>query len=365
MTTAVLGLGTAVPRHYVQREESLAFALSCFAQNEDDGRRIKLLYRKAGVDRRHSVVLDSRDGDGVSQTFYEPPNGANRSGPALDKRMMMYEREAPVLAGEACRKAFSQPIVDPGQVTHLVTVSCSGFTAPGVDVRLIKQLGLSPATERIHVGFMGCHGALNGLKAARAIVESQPEAVVLLCAVELCTLHYHYGNQFDQMVANALFADGAAAMVLGGPRSGLAEDCPWKLAATASRLFENSEEAMTWRIRNNGFVMSLSPEVPGLIRDHLRGWLEEWLSSNGLGLEDVKSWAVHPGGPKILASVAQALELGDEDLAASREILRTRGNMSSPTVLFIMERLRENPTPLPCVALGFGPGLMAEAALFI
>jgi predicted naringenin-chalcone synthase len=162
------------------------------------------------------------------------------------------------------------------------------------------------------------------------------------------------------VVANALFADGAAAVV-GSARP---DSVGWSVLATGACLIPDSEDAMTWRIRDHGFVMTLSPKVPGLIEEHLPAWLESWLATEGLGINDIGTWAVHPGGPRILSSVARALGLDDDALAVSREVLRQYGNMSSPTILFVLDRLRQADAPLPCVALGFGPGLMAEAVLF-
>jgi predicted naringenin-chalcone synthase len=209
---------------------------------------------------------------------------------------------------------------------------------------------------------MGCHGAINGLRVARAYAEADHAARVLLCAVELCALHYHYCWDPKKMVANALFADGAAALV--GAAGTAAPDGVWQAAATGSCLFPNSDEAMTWNIRDHGFEMRLSTRVPDLIGRHLRSWLEAWLGQHGLGPVDVASWAIHPGGPRVLTGVAKCLGLSDSALETSREVLAECGNMSSPTILFILSRLRTRQAPRPCVALGFGPGLVVEAALF-
>jgi predicted naringenin-chalcone synthase len=214
--------------------------------------------------------------------------------------------------------------------------------------------------QRVHVGFMGCHGALNGLRVAQALTGADPTARVLLCAVELCSLHFHYGWDPKKVVANALFADGAAAVV--GAAAGPAD--AWRVAATGSCLIPDSEYAMTWNIGDHGFEMTLSTRVPSLISAHLRPWLEAWLAQCGIALEHVASWAIHPGGPRILSAVERPLGLTEEATVVSREILAAYGNMSSPTVLFILGRLQTRHAPRPCVALGFGPGLIAEAVLF-
>jgi alpha-pyrone synthase len=266
-----------------------------------------------------------------------------------------------------------------GEITHLVTVSCTGFFSPGLELILLDTLGLRPTVERVNVGFMGCHGAINGLRVARALALSNPRNRVLLCAVELCSLHYAFAWDPDRVVGNAVFADGAAALVLaaGAPGDDLARRetvspntaapnaaAPISIAATGSCLIPNSADAMSWTIGDHGFEMFLSTRVPDLIQAHLRPWFDEWLAENGLRVEDIGSWALHPGGPRIVSAVEQCLGLPESASAASREVLATYGNMSSPTILFVLDRLRQDGARMPCVALGFGPGLAAEAALF-
>jgi predicted naringenin-chalcone synthase len=290
-----------------------------------------------------------------------PTGEVDDAGPSTRQRMARYAKEAPPLAHRAASQALAQAGDSSQAITHLVTVSCTGFGAPGVDISLFKSLKLRPTVQRIHVGFMGCHGALNGLRVAHSITGADPDAQVLLCAVELCSLHFHYGWDPKKVVANALFADGAAAVVGTGTGPGDA----WRVAATGSCLLPDTEYAMTWNIGDHGFEMTLSTRVPNLIGEYLRPWLEEWLEQHGVALNDVASWAIHPGGPRILNAIERPLELDEQVTAVSREVLSSHGNMSSPTVLFILDRMRARQAPRPCVALGFGPGLVAEAALFI
>jgi predicted naringenin-chalcone synthase len=226
---------------------------------------------------------------------------------------------------------------------------------------LVEELGLPRSTERTHIGFMGCHGALNAIRVAAALTREDPGAVPLVCAVELCTLHFAYGWDPDMLVANALFSDGAAALVgrsQGGPGG-------WRVAATGTFLMPDSEDAMTWRIGDHGFRMTLSARVPELIERHLHAWMCGWLHHNGLRIGDIRSWAVHPGGPRILDSVSRALELDEGATLHSREVLKTCGNMSSATVAFIIDAIRSGGEAAPCVALAFGPGLAVEATLFL
>jgi predicted naringenin-chalcone synthase len=307
------------------------------------------------------VVRDVLEGTRRTGSVFLPRGTADDWGPTTGQRMRQYAQGAGPLALAAAGRALAAAGLAPAAVTHLVTVSCTGFQAPGVDVELIRGLGLPAGTERTHVGYMGCHGALNGLRVARALTGSDPAARVLLCAVELCSLHYHYQWDPPKVIANALFADGAAAVVGTGAAAGTSP--LWRLTASGSCVFPDSADAMTWTVGDHGFAMTLSRHVPGVIARHLRPWLAGWLDRHGLALAEVGSWAVHPGGPKILDAVEEALGLSREATRAAREVFAEHGNMSSPTVLFILDRLRARGEGRPCVALGFGPGLAVEAAL--
>jgi predicted naringenin-chalcone synthase len=364
---AIAGLGTTVPPHAIEQAEAAEVArVLCHEDGAAD--LLPQLYRQTGIRKRHlvfhpNVVADVLQGTQESGSVFLPSGRADDAGPSTRQRMQLYVEEAGPLALRAARQALADSGLSPDRFTHLITVSCTGFHAPGVDARLIGELRLDPSVERTHVGFMGCHGALNGLRVARAFTGTDAGARVLLCAVELCSLHYHYRWDPKRMVANALFADGAAALVCVPP--GAAPGGAWQVAATGSCLFPDCAYAMTWDVGDHGFEMTLSTRVPRLLADHLRPWLERWLRQHGLTVEGVASWAIHPGGPRILSAVAEGLGLGPGALETSRDVLAEYGNMSLPTVVFILERLRRRQAPRPCVALGFGPGLTAEAALFV
>jgi predicted naringenin-chalcone synthase len=366
MTLAIAGLGTAVPPTRVTQAEALVIARRLCALTEEQVTWLPGIYLHSGIDTRHlafdpQVVRDFHDGTRHSDSPFLPSGEPGDRGPHAGVRMRHYAAQAGPLAVRAARQALDRSGLEALAITHVVTVSCTGFRAPGVDVELIKALGLAPTVQRTHVGFMGCHGALNGLRVARAYVESDPAARVLLCAVELCVLHYHYQWDSQRMVANALFGDGAAAVV--AVPEAAAPPGAWRVAANGACLFPGCDDAMTWTIGDYNFEMTLSKKVPALIHDGLRPWLTAWLSDHGLTPEDVATWAIHPGGPRILSAVEEALGLRREQVAASHEVFAEFGNMSSPTVLFILDRLRAREAPRPCVALGFGPGLAAEAAL--
>jgi predicted naringenin-chalcone synthase len=366
MSFAILGFGTAVPPLAITKEEGVRIAEAICRPTEEQAAWLRTTYHHTGIDRRHlafphQALVDLLQRTRVSRSVFLPGEAGER-GPTTGQRMRHYAENAGPLAMRAAGEALERSGLVPGEVTHLVTVSCTGFWAPGLDFELITGLGLPPTTQRTHVGFMGCQAALNALRVARAFTGADPEACVLLCAVELCGAHFHYGWDAEKAIANALFADGAAAAV--GVPAGRAPAGAWRVAADGSCLLPDSREDMGWTIGDHGFEMTLSRRVPALIARYLRPWLERWLGENGLGPGEVGSWAVHPGGPRILEGVEEALGLPRQATAAAYEVLATYGNMSSPTVLFILDRLRERRAARPCVALAFGPGLTAEAVLF-
>lgn len=363
MTLRLSDMATALPPRIALQGDVAEMSPLFAGADERQSRVLKGLYRRTHVERRHSVVLFSDDG-GLEErcSFYPPSTGPDDGGPSTFTRMQRYGCEAPTLARQASAGALEAAGVEPEAITHLVTVSCTGFSAPGFDLQLVDDLGLDRGVARTHVGFMGCHGALNGLRTAAAY-SADPDARVLLCAVELCSLHLGYGWDPEMLVANALFADGAAAAVGWRATDGEGANS-WCLEASGSYVMPDSADAMTWHIGDHGFRMTLSPRIPELIKVHLEGWLRGWLGRHGLTPGDVGSWAVHPGGPRILRAVEHALALPSDALRVSWETLRDYGNMSSPTILFILDRLRREKAAMPCVAVAFGPGLTVEAALF-
>jgi predicted naringenin-chalcone synthase len=360
-------MGTSVPPRVLKQTDAADASHAFCAADARQARMLGMLYGRSGVETRNTVVVRSDEGTIQERVpFYPVASGPQDRGPTTGQRMAWYESEAPPLAEEAARRALDDASTDAEEITHLVTVSCTGFFSPGLDAALIDTLGLPRTVHRTHVGFMGCHGALNGLRVAASQVsgaEAEAEARVLLCAVELCSLHFAYGWDPEMMVANTLFADGAAAIV-GAPVTN-GETPQWSVQAQGTFLMPESGDAMSWRIGDHGFRMTLSATVPEMIRTNLAGWLRGWLKEQGLAVEDVGSWAVHPGGPRILESVEDALALENGFLDVSRDVLRRHGNMSSPTVLFVLERLRKAGAALPCVALAFGPGLVVEAMLVV
>jgi predicted naringenin-chalcone synthase len=364
MSVSILGIGTAVPELSIEQADAAQAACVLCGFTEKQQRLLPTLYRHAGVRKRHTVLLTTEaNGHPGGQVFYRSVTEGEPNGPTTAARMRKYAESATGLATAACRKALANAAIDAGAITHLITVSCSGFAAPGVDVQLIRELGLPADVARTNVGFMGCHGALNGLRVARAFADANPDARILVCAIELCSLHHQYGWNPEQIVANALFSDGSAAVVCGhaDDRETFSEKPRW--LASGSTVVPQTEDLMSWNIGDHGFQMTLSARVPEAIQSSLRPWLESWLASAGVDVGQIAHWGIHPGGPRILQACLDALALEPEAIQTSRDVLAEFGNMSSPTILFIMERLIRAKTPGPCVLLAFGPGLTIEAAL--
>jgi prepilin-type processing-associated H-X9-DG protein len=360
MPANILGIGSAFPARQLSQPDAARIVARLSCENPQQRRLLETIFRKAEVHSRGCVLLDPNSHDEQALGFYaaEPDHAG---GPGTAVRMKRYARESMPLAAAAARAALDQAKFDAHAITHLITVSCTGFFAPGLDVGLIAALGLRPSIARTHVGFMGCHGALNAMQVARAFVRADPDARVLLSATELCSLHFQSTWNADNIVANALFADGSAALALG------TQSAPEKemlsIAATASFVVPESQDAMSWTVGDHGFSMTLSARVPDLIAQHLPDFLKHWLNTQGLSVDDIGSWIVHPGGTRILSAVESALKLPAAALALSRQVLAEQGNMSSPTVLIILQRLLASPVKKPIALLAFGPGLVVEAAL--
>lgn len=403
MKPSILGIGTATPAHRMSQEESLQMFSDIVCSEERQRRLARALFHKSDVKNRHTIVphqvaynwcrtadpssTDTESSAAKPSTVRTPlelavPSevvptvvGGASQGPTTFERMKLYAHFAPELAIQSATKALANADCTSDEITHLVTVSCTGFDAPGVDIELINQLRLPHSTQRINVGFMGCHGAINGLRTALAIADSDARARVLLCAVELCSLHYRFQWDSEGIIGNALFADGSAAMVISQQASAPAENATaadateWKLLATGSCLIPDSKQAMSWCVGDHGFEMLLTSEVGDRIEAALSDWLHGWLSKQGLAFSDIAYWGVHPGGPRILSAVGSSLQLPAEALDTSRRILAQNGNMSSPTVMFILEDFMRQHAEISanstgyCVLLAFGPGLVAEIAL--
>lgn len=329
--------------------------------------RLPLLYDHSGIDFRYSCLEDyirtPEDFD------FFPATWALQPSPSTGARNRKYREAAVPLTVQVAQDALAQVQRKPEEITHVIAVSCTGFFAPGLDIELVKRLGLSPTTQRTMIGFMGCYAAFNALRVAHSFCQSDPKACVLIVCIELCTLHFQIEDTFESAVINALFSDGAAAAILSARSY---EEATGHLAYTDNLclLDNDSLELMTWDIGDTGFNMGLSPRVPAVLTKHLPTYIQTLLDRHRLQTNDIDFWALHPGGKAIVDKAKAILHLTEADVYDSLEVLRLHGNMSSPTILFVLKRIldrhRANKGALynQGVALAFGPGLTLEGCLF-
>ena len=368
MPAYVLSIGTAVPATVLPQPYVRDLLTGQPGVDRRTSRLVRAAFDASGIDNRHTVLAElGGDQPDAGARFLAPDVGAPTPGTRL--RNELYRRHAPELLHAAASDALRAGHVDPADVTHLITVSCTGFFAPGPDQLLVERLGLDPRVERFHLGFMGCHAAFPALRAARAFCATRPDAVVLIVCVELCTLHLQPPTDHDRILASALFADGAAAAVVTAapPPAGRRS---LRLDALHTELTGSGSADMTWTIGDAGFEMVLSGYVPRLLGERIEKVVAPLFDADpalaGRPFAEVPRWAVHPGGRSILDKVQRALALGDDQLAPSRDVLRRHGNMSSATVLFVLRDLLTGPAPDDperVCALAFGPGLTVETAL--
>jgi predicted naringenin-chalcone synthase len=353
MTTAYIHrIATAVPPHDVHRP-FVDFAESMLPEGTQRN-LFKRMARMSGIEHRYSFVEPVPTGEAVwrdALNLYVIGDF-----PSTTRRMQAFEEFAPRLAACALDK-LALTLTERQSITHVIVTSCTGLYAPGLDIDIVRHLGLNPSVERTMIGFMGCYAAVNALKSAHHIVRSESDAKVLVLNLELCSLHLKETQDLEQMLSFLLFADGCAACLVSSDPQGLAID-----SFLAVNL-PHTSDLITWRIGEMGFDMQLSGKVPAEIKRYLAEVREQ--ITRGQDLAAIDLWAVHPGGRTILDSVEQGLGLPAHALASSRDILARFGNMSSATVVFVLEQMlaRAQKGQKGC-AMSFGPGVTAETMLF-
>ena len=344
-------IATAVPANDIHH------AFAAYAEGLLPDVRERRLFRRMAersqIDQRWSCLKPAAPGANLaidSDGFYRP--GAF---PSTAERMRRFETNAPDLAVETVQRL---ELGDQARsITHLIVTCCTGFAAPGLDLQIAARLDLNPSVERTLVGFMGCYAAINALKLARHIVRSEPQAQVLVVSLELCTLHLQETEDIEQALTFLVFGDGCAAALISAEPVGLSLD------AFHVEVARESDDQITWNIRDQGFDMFLSGQVPASVGRALRAGQDRILG--GSHPDAIDLWAIHPGGRTVLDAVESAFALPPKAMAASREVLSRFGNMSSATVLFVLKALMEGATAgrRGC-AMAFGPGLTAETMLF-
>ncbi len=362
----VCAIGTASPPCRLEQVRIAEFMIQALDLDADAARKLRALYRATGIGHRATVVPDYGRTNPAEFTFY-PPTPDLEPFPSVSRRMALYRQEAVPLAVAAAQDCLARvPMLAPTELTHLITVSCTGMYAPGLDIDLVGALGLSPNIQRTAVNFMGCYAAFNALKLADAISRADSRARVLIVCVELCTLHFQKHRTEDHLLSNALFGDGAAAALVAGEKLDTATPA-LALEAAHCALEPAGQAEMAWHIADSGFEMTLSSYVPELIRQGIGKLTDGLLHALQLQLSDVTHLAIHPGGKRILEVIEQTLGLPHEANRHAYSVLREVGNLSSATVLFVLQRLLAELTAANrgerVLSFAFGPGLTLESLL--
>lgn len=359
--SSITAIATANPPYKHRQSNISEFMTALYPISEQERRKIRLMYDRSGIETRYSILPDYSS-DSEERIFF-PKNKNLEPFPNIEKRMEYFHKHAAALGIKAVEQCLSDR-TRANDITHLITVSCTGLAAPGLDIELIHKLGLRNDVYRTSVNFMGCYAAFHALKQADMICKTTPGASVLIVCIELCTLHFQKKYDTDNITANLLFADGAAA-VLVKPSSETESPC-LHIKHFYSEVVREGHSDMAWQLSGTGFLMTLSSYIPALIKKGIDRLTSDALQKFGMLKEQIERWAIHPGGKKILEAVESALNIPKKSLTHSYEILKNYGNMSSPTILYVLKDIMDKDRPATgehIFAAGFGPGLIIETAV--
>jgi len=353
----IISIGTAVPHHCHRQEDIVQLMSKIYNLDATEKRKLSFLYKYSGIDTRYSVIddysLPQQDWDFI------PVNG-EASFPSLDERMKIFDKEALPLSLNAINNCI-EDVIEANQITHLITVSCTGMSAPGLDLQIAEALNLAPNLFRTSVNFMGCYAAIHALKLAKMICDTTPDSNVIIADTELCTLHFQKEYTPDNVASSLLFADGSAAVLVS---NFITTPQAISLKGFYSQVAFRGKNDMSWELSSKGFLMKLSGYIPQLIEEDIDALVAASLSHHQVNQNDITHWCIHPGGKKILQVIAQKLALENDDLCFSKTILAKYGNMSSPTILFVLkEMMQKIQSGAKIFGVAFGPGLTMETFL--
>jgi predicted naringenin-chalcone synthase len=358
MPAYINSIGTALPANLTDQSQIADFMVKHLRMDAQEERKLRVLYRASGIKQRYSVLRDFKENLNGQSFFKE-----DAAFPSAKPRMLIYQKHAINLAHEASKNAFNTAFVQKSEITHLVAVSCTGMYAPGLDIELIERLGLPTSTQRTSINFMGCYAAFNAMKVAENIIAANANANVLIVCVELCSIHLQEKKDDENLLANAIFGDGAAAVIVSSKVSSRSLE----MKNFYSDLALNARDEMGWYIGDHGFEMHLSSRVPDVIKDGIEELSARLLKKIRLSVSDIDFFAIHPGGKRILDVIEEKLKISKEQNLPARDVLRTHGNMSSPTVLFVIKRILDNlkkdDDQKHLLSFAFGPGLTMESAV--
>jgi predicted naringenin-chalcone synthase len=351
----IISIGTAVPTYCHQQADILQFMQTVYAATETDKRKLRFLYQQSGIRQRYSVMADySRPTE--DWKFY-PQTENLEPFPSLEQRMMVFNKQAPLLSVDAIRDCLNHAH-DPKKITHLITVSCTGMSAPGLDLQIVELLDLEKTIFRTSVNFMGCYAAIHALKIADAICKADPNANVLIVCTELCTLHFQREATADNITSSLLFGDGSAAILISGDEN---ESEGLHIDSFYSEVIPKGKRDMAWELSSNGFLMTLSGYVPDLIEGDFEKIVNRALKKETISKDDVSHWCIHPGGKRILEAIHKSLGFTNGQLSASYKVLSEFGNLSSASILFVLKEMLDEKNEIKKLfGAAFGPGLTVE-----
>lgn len=354
----ILALATALPE-YSAEQSAIAEKIMATLQLEGSmADFINRIYDRTAIKRRYSVLKDIEMTDSTEAQLLKSDFLLNT--PMTGIRNDIYIKEAPALALKSAQEAIAQWKGDVADITHIISISCTGVMAPGIEFLLQKELGLTSSVQRIGLNFMGCFGAFRGLAVAASIAKEDPKNRVLMVCTELCSLHVQADIRPEVLVSNALFGDGSAAAIIGGSVQDT-ERSLWQIERSAAQALSDSLDDMTWALSDYGCVMTLSSRVPKIIEKDAPAFIDTLISP-----EDYQkyTWAIHPGGKSIVQALERVCQLNEKQTSASWHVLENHGNMSSATFLFVLNKLAQEVEKHPkIIGLGFGPGLSIEGIL--
>ena len=361
MSAYIYDIATAVPAISQRQDDIREIMKERVPTNRKSRTIIHQIYAHSGIEKRH---LDNAQDYHTDESSFFHRIFDRDNPPGTEERNDIYRTEATRLFVEVAEKLLAQnPQISKEAVTHVVTVSCTGFFAPGPEFEVVKQLGLPPSTERYHIGFMGCYAMFPALRLAQTICKADPDAVVMAISCELSGLHLQASEVLDDLVAASVFADGASgALITSTPP----EKSGFELLNFTNALAYEGEKEMVWTIGNKGFNLALSRYIPDIIEGNLSEIIEPILREHGISKNEIAMWAVHPGGRIILDKIEQSMSLKPEQIAPSRTVLANYGNMSSATILFVLDEVRKAGLShgAHVLPMAFGPGLTIETGLF-
>ena len=349
---------TALPEHIFKQEELREIMKDVVGTTKREKRIIHHLYANSGIDTRYSVIDDFHNRDTPALFF----NGQGAT-PGTKSRNDLYIKKGRDLFVEVAEKLLKNSEFDAQDITHLITVSCTGFYAPGPDFDIINSLGLDPSIERYHLGFMGCYASIPALKMAQQFCAANDDATVLLVSVELCSIHFQANSEMDNLLSSTVFSDGGGGAIVS---SKTPDTSHFRIDGFASSINKKGEDDMAWSIGDTGFNMILSNYIPDLLKEGMDDFLLDVMNQFQITHDEIEQWAIHPGGKAILDKLENSTSVPKGKLDSSRNILSRFGNMSSATILFVLKELMNQSSKKKeekTLAMAFGPGLTLESAL--